>query len=73
MIPFASQCGDIAGSIGAQVTDHLALGDLEVEVVESGDVAVTLGESLRSYGRGAHPRDFLLPITTSIRLPACRS
>jgi hypothetical protein len=46
--------GRLAGSVRTQVADHLALGDLEVEVVEGGDLAVALGETLRSYGRDAH-------------------
>jgi hypothetical protein len=47
-----SDGGRLARPVGTQVSDDLALGDLEVEMVEGGDVAVTLGESLRPDGRG---------------------
>ena len=44
----------LARPVRAEVADHLALRDLEVEVVEGGDAAVALGQPLRAYGRGSH-------------------
>ena len=44
----------LACTIGAEVTDHLTLLHLEIEVVESNRVTVTLGQSLGPYGQLCH-------------------
>ena len=54
--------GRLARAVGPEVTDHLALADLEVEVVEGGDGAVALRQALRAYGR-------VLPLTGHLRDP----
>ena len=44
----------LARPVGAQVTDHLTLGDLEIEVIEGCDAAVALRQPLRAYGGSSH-------------------
>ena len=44
----------LARAVRAEVADHLARRDLEVEVIESGDAAVALGQPLRADGGVLH-------------------
>ena len=44
----------LAGSIRAEVPDHLPRRDLEVEVVQRHDVAEALGQTFRAYGHVTH-------------------
>ena len=44
----------LARPVGAQVTDHLTLGNLKIEVIEGCDAAVALRQPLRAYGGSSH-------------------
>ena len=46
--------GRLARPIGPEITDDLALGNFEVEVIECHDLAVALCEAFGAYGRVRH-------------------
>ena len=51
--------GGLPGAVRPQVTDDLALGDLEVEAEQGIGGAVALGQTLGADGRSSHESNFL--------------
>ena len=44
----------LACTVGTEISDHLALCHVEVEVIEGGDVAIAFRQLLSAYGRRGH-------------------
>ena len=53
--------GRLACTVGSEVADHLALGHLEVEMIEGDRVAVTLGQSFGVDRRICHCQPLSAP------------